>query len=53
MPYGSITGPGGTLAATGLATGQMWLVVLSVVAVLAGVVLTRTSFRRGKGPLER
>ncbi|MFJ8133427.1 hypothetical protein [Streptomyces hydrogenans] len=53
MPYGSIVGPGSTLAATGLATGQIWLVALSVVAVVVGAVVVRTSFRRGKGPVEQ
>ncbi|MFI0237760.1 hypothetical protein [Streptomyces sp. NPDC016845] len=53
MSYGSIVGPGSTLAATGLATGQVWLVVTSVVAVLTGATLVRASFRRGKGPVER
>ncbi|MFE6225822.1 hypothetical protein [Streptomyces sp. NPDC057854] len=53
MPYGSIVGPGSTLAATGLATGQVWLVAISVIAVLMGVVAVRTSFRRGKGPVEQ
>ncbi|MEU9359511.1 hypothetical protein AB0D35_15590 [Streptomyces sp. NPDC048301] len=53
MPYGSIVGPGSTLAATGLATGQLWLVTLSVVAVLVGAFAVRVSFRRGKGPVER
>ncbi|MFJ8859042.1 hypothetical protein ACIRD8_11460 [Streptomyces sp. NPDC102451] len=52
MPYGSIVGPGSTLAATGLATGQVWLVVASVSAVLLGAVTVRMSFRRGKGPVE-
>ncbi|MEV6259514.1 hypothetical protein AB0M42_01915 [Streptomyces sp. NPDC051784] len=52
MPYGSIVGPGSTLAATGLATGQLWLVAVSVAAVLVGAVLVRVSFRRGKGPVE-
>ncbi|MEU3660926.1 hypothetical protein AB0E77_14420 [Streptomyces sp. NPDC032940] len=53
MPYGSIVGPGSTLAATGLATGQVWMVVISVVSVLVGTVMVRSSFRRGKGPAER
>ncbi|MDX2546369.1 hypothetical protein ACOT81_36095 [Streptomyces sp. WI04-05B] len=53
MPYGSIVGPGSVLAATGLATGQVWLVAVSVVAVLVGAVLVRISFRRGKGPVEQ
>ncbi|MEU6393689.1 hypothetical protein [Streptomyces sp. NPDC046939] len=53
MSYGSIVGPGSTLAATGLATGQVWLVVTSFVAVVAGAALVRTSFRRGKGPVEQ
>ncbi|GGZ82009.1 hypothetical protein ACH5AJ_14890 [Streptomyces rochei] len=53
MPYGSIVGPGSTLAATGLATGQIWLVVASVIAVLVGAIMVRVSFRRGKGPVEQ
>lgn len=53
MPYGSTVGPGSTLAATGLATGQMWLVAISVVAVAVGVLAVRTSFRRGKGPVDQ
>ncbi|MGW7264919.1 hypothetical protein [Streptomyces sp. NPDC054842] len=53
MPYGSVVGPGSMLAATGMATGQLWLVVLSAVLVLVGTVLVRASFRRGKGPIER
>ncbi|WP_181861140.1 hypothetical protein [Streptomyces diacarni] len=51
MPYGSITGPGGTLAATGLAAGQTWLAVLSGLLVLAGVLPVRLTFRRGRGPV--
>ncbi|MDJ1134885.1 LPXTG cell wall anchor domain-containing protein [Streptomyces iconiensis] len=50
MPYGSITGPGGMLAATGLAAGQMWLVVAGVAAVLMGALAVRLWFRRGMGP---
>lgn len=53
MPYGSTVGPGAGLAATGLATGQAWLLVASVTAVLLGALLVRVSFRRGRGPVER
>jgi hypothetical protein len=53
MPYSSITGPGGALAATGLAAGQAWLVVVCAVLVLAGVVLVRLAFRRDRGPVSR
>ncbi|MER8034836.1 hypothetical protein ACWEP8_28045 [Streptomyces hydrogenans] len=53
MPYASATAPGGTLAATGLATGQLWLVAASVGAVIAGAILVRLAFRRGKGPVEQ
>ncbi|MGW1642211.1 hypothetical protein [Streptomyces lavendulae] len=53
MPYASIAAPGGTLAATGLATGQLWLVAASVTAVILGAVLVRLVFRRGKGPAEQ
>jgi hypothetical protein len=53
MSYGSTVGPGSTLAATGLATGQVWLMVISVVAVLVGVIAVRTSFRRGKSAMEK
>ncbi|MEU4206117.1 hypothetical protein AB0F64_40255 [Streptomyces sp. NPDC026294] len=52
MPYASITGGGGTLAATGLATGQIWLVVTSLSAVLLGALAVRAGFRRGRGPME-
>ncbi|MFD4370619.1 LPXTG cell wall anchor domain-containing protein [Streptomyces sp. NPDC058486] len=51
MSYGSIGGPGGTLAATGMATGQAWLVAASAAFVLAGVTLVRFRFRRGRGPV--
>ncbi|GAA4959548.1 hypothetical protein GCM10023205_23200 [Yinghuangia aomiensis] len=53
MPYGSVSAPGGVLAATGLATGQVWLVVVSLLLVLAGVLLVRLSFRRGRSPFAR
>ncbi|MDT9681139.1 hypothetical protein RND61_03470 [Streptomyces sp. TRM76323] len=53
MAYGSIMAPGGTLAATGLATGQVWLLAASVAAVLLGVVAVRLGFRQGRGPVER
>ncbi|GHE25513.1 hypothetical protein Shyd_86160 [Streptomyces hydrogenans] len=53
MPYASATAPGGTLAATGLATGQLWLVVVSVGAIAVGSIVVRLAFRRGKGPVEQ
>ncbi|GAA0274589.1 hypothetical protein GCM10010302_10210 [Streptomyces polychromogenes] len=53
MPYASATAPGGTLAATGLATGQLWLVAASVPIVIAGALLVRLAFRREKGPVEQ
>ncbi|MDT0265006.1 hypothetical protein RM844_01750 [Streptomyces sp. DSM 44915] len=53
MPYGSVGGSGGALAATGMATGQLWLTVASVALVLLGVGLVRLSFRRGRGPVVR
>ncbi|CAL9375637.1 hypothetical protein ACWD33_11145 [Streptomyces xiamenensis] len=51
MSYGSIAGPGGTLAATGLAAGQLWLVVASAAFVLVGALVVRVSFRRRRGAL--
>lgn len=53
MPYSSITGSGGVLAATGLAAGQAWLVVVCAVLVLTGAALVRLRFRRGRGPVSR
>ncbi|MEV5885299.1 hypothetical protein AB0L74_21635 [Streptomyces sp. NPDC052020] len=53
MPYSSITGPGGALAATGLAAGQAWLAVVCAVLVVTGVALVRLTFRRGRGPVSR
>ncbi|MEV0170336.1 hypothetical protein AB0I00_04280 [Streptomyces sp. NPDC050803] len=53
MSYASISTGGGTLAATGLATGQLWLVAASVCAVVVGAVAVRVGFRRGRGPVER
>lgn len=53
MSYGSIGGSGGMLAATGVAVGQLWLVVASAVLTLAGAGLVRFGFRRGRGPVDR
>ncbi|MFG2668547.1 hypothetical protein ACGFY6_30465 [Streptomyces sp. NPDC048387] len=53
MPYASVTAPGGTLAATGLATGQLWLVGASITTVALGALLVRLAFRRQKGPVEQ
>lgn len=53
MPYASVTAPGSTLAATGLATGQLWLVGASIATVIAGALLVRLAFRRGKGPVHQ
>lgn len=53
MPYASATAPGGTLAATGLVTGQLWLIAASVGAIVVGAAVIRLAFRRGKGPVDR
>ncbi|MFI1154677.1 hypothetical protein [Streptomyces sp. NPDC020817] len=53
MPYASVAAPSGTLAATGLATGQLWLVGVSVATVVVGALLVRLTFRRRKGPAEQ
>ncbi|MDA2804910.1 hypothetical protein [Nocardiopsis suaedae] len=53
MPYGSASGPGATLAATGVATGYTWLVATGLILVVAGALMIRLSFRRKTGPLER
>lgn len=49
MSYGTV--PGGTLAVTGLATGHVWLAVASLGLVVAGALLVRLSFRRGRSPM--
>ncbi len=47
MPLGGLTSVGGlTLAATGVAEGMWWLVALSAVLIVVGVVVLRLSFRR-------
>ncbi|MBB4930565.1 LPXTG-motif cell wall-anchored protein [Lipingzhangella halophila] len=53
MNYGSTSGPGATLAATGFTTGYYWLVITGLVLVVAGALLIRLTFRRGVGPVER
>jgi LPXTG-motif cell wall-anchored protein len=52
MPYGTTAAPGGTLAATGLATGYLWMVAVGLVLVVAGALLIRLTFRRHQGPVE-
>ncbi|TQN32701.1 LPXTG-motif cell wall-anchored protein [Haloactinospora alba] len=53
MPYDTVSGPGATLAATGIVTGYLWLVVAGLVLVVVGALLIRFTFRRGVGPVER
>ncbi|WP_017595847.1 LPXTG cell wall anchor domain-containing protein [Nocardiopsis potens] len=53
MSYGSGTGSGAALAATGMAAGYSWLVAAGLVLVVAGALLIRVSFRRGRGPMAR
>ncbi|MGD9485301.1 hypothetical protein WDH52_18970 [Streptomyces sp. TRM70308] len=48
MNYGEIAATGGGLSLFGLAFGQVWLVVLACAVVLAGALLVRVTFRRGK-----
>lgn len=52
MPYGSATGSGATLAATGLATGHLWLIAIGLVLTLVGALFIRVSFRADRGPTE-
>ncbi|RNL85784.1 LPXTG cell wall anchor domain-containing protein [Halostreptopolyspora alba] len=52
MPYEATGGSGATLAATGVATGYLWLVVTGLLLVVAGALLIRLSFRRHRGPIE-
>lgn len=52
MPYGSSTSSGATLAATGIATGHVWIIAVGLLLVFLGVVTIRLSFRRGLEPTE-
>ncbi|GAB2503078.1 LPXTG cell wall anchor domain-containing protein [Nocardiopsis aegyptia] len=52
MPYGSATGSGTTLAATGIATGHLWLIAVGLLVTVAGAVLIRFSFRADLGPTQ-
>ncbi|MEU9079575.1 hypothetical protein ACFYUY_21165 [Kitasatospora sp. NPDC004745] len=53
MPYASFAAPGTALAATGVAAGQIWPVVIATALVLSSIAAVRLSFRRGRGPLHK
>ncbi|UED85373.1 hypothetical protein [Streptomyces profundus] len=52
MAYHSLAPTGAGLALGGIALGQVWFVVGALALVLAGALLVRTTFRRGKSAHE-
>ncbi|MCW2904339.1 MAG: hypothetical protein JWO67_6604 [Streptosporangiaceae bacterium] len=50
MNYGSLAATGASLTIGGIVLDQAWLVAVSFGLVLAGALLIRVSFRRGKTP---
>lgn len=52
MPYGGTAGSGATLAATGVASGYLWLVAAGLLMVVLGAFLIRFSFRPRRSPLD-
>lgn len=50
MNYGSLANTGVSLTIGGIVLNQTWLVAAAAGLVLAGALLIRVSFRRGKTP---